>query len=533
MDGNDMIPFIEPIFQFCYQRLRNRYDAEDLASEILCYSLDGIGKYKIESLDAWVWRIAHNRYARFIDARKKARDVFSDQELYEIESDYCQVDEESIEEKYEPVFRCLHTLSSGYRNIFVDYYIGEMSVKQLSQKYSLPETTVKWRLNVGRNKIKERIGENQMDKVYQRINWNTNGCNGSMDSNRYLHRQIARAICKAAYETPLTVEEISLCTGIPTIYIEDELPKLEYGDAVRKIGNKYGTEFIVFRLKDRIATEAEKMPMVKAAADYCEEMLLEKKDEVGRLGFYGCEFGMQRLGYILVPYFIRQKLQDLKKNHLNLLDGEFPPRKDGGYGWFHVEETADESEKVGWYNMGCAIAGDNSSSQSEKGGHIYYYWIEKYRNESIDQNGGIKWLCAHKIPQSCQMGYFCRGVLAEEDIVRLLGRNLIVKDGGRYKLNFACFTKQQFADFCALTEDDGRLDKLLCGWILSVRKHFESFVPKRLHSQINQWISCYCGELVSYVVEELIERGRLEKPKEDQALADGIFYVEGECMFKV
>lgn len=52
-----------------------------------------------------------------------------------------------------------------------------------------------------------------MDKIYQRINWNTTVCNGNMDSDAYLHTQIARAICLAAYETPLTVEEISIRTG--------------------------------------------------------------------------------------------------------------------------------------------------------------------------------------------------------------------------------------------------------------------------------------------------------------------------------
>ena len=93
----------------------------------------------------------------------------------------------------EPIFRCFHTLSSEYRNIFVDYYIGEMSVKRLARKYALSEATVKWRLNVGRSRIRERIGTKQMEKIYQRINWNTHGCNGSMNSHEYLHSQIARA----------------------------------------------------------------------------------------------------------------------------------------------------------------------------------------------------------------------------------------------------------------------------------------------------------------------------------------------------
>lgn len=77
MDENKIIPYIEPIFRFCYKRLSNRYDAENLASEIICHILEGMNKYQIESLDAWVWRIAHNRYARFIDNRNKNQIVLS------------------------------------------------------------------------------------------------------------------------------------------------------------------------------------------------------------------------------------------------------------------------------------------------------------------------------------------------------------------------------------------------------------------------------------------------------------------------
>ena len=73
-----------------------------------------------------------------------------------------------------------------------------------------------------------------MDKVYQRISWDTKTCNGNMNPDAYLHTQISRAICLAAYEKPLTVEEISISTGIPTMYVEDELPRLEYGDAICK-----------------------------------------------------------------------------------------------------------------------------------------------------------------------------------------------------------------------------------------------------------------------------------------------------------
>ena len=523
MDGKDIIPYIDPIFRFCYRRLSSRYDAEDLASEILCHVLEGLKKYEVESLDSWVWRIAHNRYARFIDAKKRNSALMSDKELYDIENDYCQIDERSVEEEFEPVFLCLHRLSSEYRNIFVDYYMGEMSVKQLSQKYGLLETTVKWRLNVGREKIRKWIGEEQMEKVYQRINWNTAGCNGNMDSDRYLHTQIARAICQAAYEKLLTVEEISAFTGIPAMYIEDELPRLEYGEALRKTGNKYVTNFIIFHLADRASIEDILTPMIKEVADRCEEVLWGRDEELEQAGFYHSETGMERLGYIFVPYFLRKKIKDLKTNRLNLSDGNFPPRKDGGYGWFHIEETPDEKEQVTDYNTGCNCFNDSNM------GNVYYYWINRYFDHRIYHNDGLVWMYRQKILQSSPKGIIPENILTEDDILRLLEVNLIRKSENGYQLNFAHFTHKQFQDACSLFSfEDGKLDALLSDEILAIRKGFEKFVPKHLHSQINQWVTCFSHEIVSHVVEELIQRGRLTKPDPDRPLVDGVFYVEGE-----
>ena len=529
MDENKIIPYIEPIFRFCCKRLSNRYDAEDLASEIICHILDGMNKYQIESLDAWVWRIAHNRYARFIAARNKNQIVLScEDELFDI-ADYSDIDEDNTQEQYEMVFRYLHTLSSEYRNIFVDYYIGELPVRSLAKKYSLPETTIKWRLNVGRQKIRDRIGEDKMDKVYQRINWNTGTCNGNMDSDAYLHTQISRAICLAAYEKPLTVEEISISTGIPTMYVEDELPRLEYGDAICKVGNKYVTNFIIFRLKDRKQTEDVSTSVVKMLADKFEVILKEAENKISTIDFYGNNFGIGRLGYIIVPYLLRRKIRDVKNKRLNLENGPYPPRKDGGYGWFIVEETVDESESCAEYNSGCNVAGDDSGSEYKVPSHIYYYWVSKYFDYSVYHNKGMRWMCANGIPQNSVNGVVSKEALSEEDAAHLIETNLLIKSEAGFSLNFPHFTAEQFGKFVSLFEmTDEKLNDLLAEWIVTVRNHFENFVPKHLHDQINQWVSCYLHQIIGYVTDELIRRGILRKPDNEKPLTDGVFSVEGK-----
>ena len=525
LDENKIIPYIEPIFRFCCKRLSNRYDAEDLAGEIICHILDGISKYQIESLDAWVWRIACNRYARFIDSRNKNQAILScDDELFDI-ADYSDSDEDNTREQYETVFRYLHTLSSEYKNIFVDYYIGELSVRNLARKYSLPETTIKWRLNVGRKKIKDRIGEDKMDKIYQRINWNTAVCNGNMDSDAYLHTQIARAICLAAYETPLTVEEISIRTGIPTMYIEDELPRLEYGDAICKVGSKYVTDFIIFSLKNRKQTEDISASAVNMLADKFEAIFKEAADKTVTVGFYGNDFGMDRLGYIVIPYLLRHKIRDVKNNRLKLENGPYPPRKDGGYGWFIVEETADKNESSAEYSTGCNADRDENNPALQ----IYYYWISKYFDYNVYHNNGIRRMLETDVIKNMTNGLIPKDALSDEDAAYFVKNNLLKLSEDKLYLNIPYFTEEQFAKFISLFDvTDEKTDELLAGWVGSVRKNFESFVPKHLHSQINQWMNYYLYQIVGYVTDELIRRGVLCKPDCKKPLTSGVFCVEGK-----
>lgn len=527
MDENKIIPYIEPIFRFCCKRLSNRHDAEDLAGEIICHILEGMNKYKIESLDAWVWRIAYNRYARFIDNRNKNQVVLScDDQLFDI-ADYSDVDEDDTQERYETVFRYLHTLSSEYKNIFVDYYIGELSVRSLAKKYSLPETTIKWRLNAGRQKIRDRIGEHKMDKIYQRINWDTKTCNGNMDSDKYLHTQIARAICLAAYEKPLTVEEISINTGIPTMYIEDELPRLEYGDAISKVGNKYVTNFIIFRLKDRKQTEDVSASVVNMLADKLESVLKDAEDKIGKIDFYGNDFGIDRLGHFIVPYLLRSKIWKVKNKGLKLENGPYPPRKDGGYGWFVVEETVDESENMGEYNSGCNVAGGNGE-RSETTPLIYYYWISKYLDYSVYHNKGALWMYENGIIHNSKNGVVSKESISEEDAAHLIKNNLLIKSEDAYRLNFPYFTEKQFDEFAALFNvNDESIDNLLTEWVKTVHENFESFVPKHLKDQINQWVGYYSYQIVGYVTDILINRGILRKPDLEKSLTDGVYCVEG------
>ncbi|MBQ4575024.1 MAG: RNA polymerase sigma factor [Clostridia bacterium] len=518
MDKNEILRFVDPLLRFCIKRTSNRTDAEDLASDILLCVLEGMGKYEIASLDAWIWRIAHNRYARFINARSKQKEISSERDLFALDEEGMLIEEKDNCRDYQPVFEALHKLGETYRNVMIDHYIYDLSVADIAAKYQIGESAVKWRLSTGRAKIREQVEEREgdltMERIYRKLNWDTETCNGCRDS-KYLHSQIARAICEAAYEVPLTIEEISRATGIPALYIEDELPRLEYGEAVVKQGNKYAADFIILRKDDRKLLEQNFAPMISETSDVIERIFNENAAAAEAIGFYGCEGGMRKLAYILLPMLLRARIGYLKNERLGLANGPYPVRKDGGYGWFIVQENEDESGKMPDYDAGC-------NAYKTENGNIYCYWqnawIDRlpFNGLRIFERSG-----RHVNPD----GSIPEGVFSKEELADLISYGLVIKNDEGYTAAFPCFTKESFLKMKAIAlAVNEKMDDTLAALILKIRRGFDEFVPKRLDSQINQWVSCFCHKLVAYVIEELVRRGVIDETDG----IDGIFFVEGE-----
>lgn len=103
---------------------------------------------------------------------------------------------------------------------------------------------------------------------------------------------------KISIHKPVTVEEISLATGLPALYIEDEIPRLIYGDALVQNGNKYSANIIILRLEDSRGMIEEFAPYVSDSVQAITESMHENEEKIKGNGFYGCDFGVDRLGYI-------------------------------------------------------------------------------------------------------------------------------------------------------------------------------------------------------------------------------------------
>ena len=516
----DILNYTEPIFRFCLKRLNSRTDAEDLSQEILLHILDGMKKSAVKNPHAYVWQIAHNRYARKIDGKNKQnkREFYSgDMILYSISDNNFAEDELILREEYKSVFNALHSLSASYRDILVDYYIGEMYIQEIANKYNLTKETVKWRLHVAKERIEERINNMNTDKIYKKLDWDTNTCNGSMDSNKYLCTQIYKAIAAACYEKPLDIEEISLKTGIPTLYLEEPIEHMIYGDAIEKTGNKYATNFIILFAEDNKKMWKSVVETSKDLPPKVWDIIIKVLPEIKENLKYGKDFPADKLGYLFIPIFIRNIIDKARNADKILQTGEYPKRKDGGNGWFIVSELGSDLERLG---SGC-----NAYFSEKNGTHydMFYYHFSGIFSNQLNRFFNKHDFLADFFDEN--------GIYIKSDgelTAELLKNNIMRKDGEVYKSNIPV-TDRNGADNInkIFVRYENEIIPHLTGFIRNIYNEYKRFVPERLHEQIRGNLGGYCHSIISIIQDELVKQNLLRDYKNGEVFTDNIWFVVG------
>jgi DNA-directed RNA polymerase specialized sigma24 family protein len=470
----------------------------------------------IKNHEAYVWQIAHNRYAKKIDGKNKRnkREFFSgDMFLWSVADGNFVEDEIVLREEYKSVFNALHSLSALYRDILVDYYVGEMYIQEIAIKYSLTKETVKWRLHVAKERIEERVNNMNAstEKIYKKLNWSTGGCNGSLDTNKYLGMQIYRAIAASCYEKPLDIEEISLKTGIPTLYLEEPLEHMIYGDAIEKIGNKYATNFIILFADDNKKMQKSVVETSKDLPKKVWDILLKALPEIKENLTYGKDFTADKLGYLFIPIFLRQIIGMEKI-------GPYPKRKDGGWGWMIVGENSD--------NLSPLECGQNNY-YSEKNGinyDMHWYWFNKAAS-NLNQ-------FFHKYDFAASYfdnnGVYINIKSDDELTAELLEYNIMRKDGAGYKSNIPVTTRNgedKINSILNRYKDD--IVPPLTELIKNIHNEYKRFVPERLNDQIRGIIPSYCGGIIPIIQDELVKSKCLRDYKNDEVFTDNVCFVVG------
>ncbi len=241
--------YLGKIFYFCLRKTGNEMEAEELSSDITVSILQELQKGVIpENFSAWIWRIAKNRYARWVEKKHRRGELFEDSDITEHIDlfDEARNAEEALihREDLMRLRRELAFIRTDYRNVLVAFYIEDKSLPVIAKSLSLPLGTVKTRLINARKILKEGM---DMAREFGKLsykpehiefsNYVKNSSNGEPWS--LYKRLLPKNILLAAYRTPMTAEELSLELGVALPYLEEEITVLESRFLLRKTGKKY------------------------------------------------------------------------------------------------------------------------------------------------------------------------------------------------------------------------------------------------------------------------------------------------------
>ncbi|MBO5065386.1 MAG: sigma-70 family RNA polymerase sigma factor [Clostridia bacterium] len=496
---------LKNIFAFCVSNLFDKQDAEDLTNDIIVAVLSSVER--LESDDAfygYLWRIAENTLKKHI-RKKNSRSVSSNNDIYGV--NWSTPENRVIEnEDIMTLRRELSLLSGQYRRVTVLYYIKNKTVSEISKELNISVEMVKYYLFKTRKILKEGIqmqrnlGEKSYNPGTFGVDFWGAGNNGYVWST--FERRLPGNIVLAAYEKPMTLWELSLELGVSAVYLEDELDILLDHNFIKEIGEKYQTNFIIFKedyeneFREKVLSKIPRSDVIKSITD-----TIENAFEKYREKNFGVELDDNKLKWFIANYIL---FAFLEKSEEGLLwdIGSYPKLSEDAVGYVYGH---DNNYIYGYFN---GIYDWNSKKNSAHYRVINYNIIENcqlWRTKNGHCNDII-----------------CEAILGkdissdEENLAFLIEKGVVLISDGKMKAEFPVITKkdkeEMDSDFaCTIKSIENYATELCKGAEAILKKH----VPRNLIEQCD--ILCYIRhktDVAGILMEELVKIGYLTVPEE-------------------
>ncbi len=245
--------YFEKVFYFCLKRTGGANEAEELASDIALAVVSALRNGTVpEHFSAWVWQIARNRYSRWADAKHRRITSVSGtdvEDFVDIAADDSVEDSVIHREELQLLRRELAFISADYRDVVVAFYIEDRKVSDIARTLHISEGTVKSKLFRSRNLLKEgmNMAREFGAKSYkpEEVQFTLSGPNAPEISDRFLNLRICKNILLEASNNPSTLEELAIELGIAMPYMEEQVGLLTEATLLKKVGDKYITNFFI------------------------------------------------------------------------------------------------------------------------------------------------------------------------------------------------------------------------------------------------------------------------------------------------
>ena len=503
---------LKDIFAFSLSKVYDKQDAEDLTNDIILEVLSSVNRLENDSaFYGYMWKIAENTFKRYIRNKITPNVEFNE--------NFCGVYWETPEQKCidsEEVAilrRELTLLSKQYREATVKYYIENKSCSLISKEMNISEEMVKYYLFKTRKILKEGIN---MERKYGEKSYNPSkfcinfwGNGGNSYIWQTFERKLPGNIVLATYEKPVTIEELSLELGVSAAYLEDELDILQKYNFIKQIGNKYQTDFLIFKT-DFEEEFLKEVPSLQI----CSETISKIKKFVDgiipkyRKKDFGIALNDNSLKWFIVNLCMINALGDFEEITQTKF-GAYPRLNSTSHGFVYGHDNDYE------YGYFCGIYGRCDNKE-----HTAYYSAVNYnaiRKCQLWRGSSVQ---RSELMCDAVVGKKVEDSQSQEVIVQLVNEGMIKIDDGIIKANFPTFTsKNDYSmrkQLQPMTNDVVKcMNEICCKAAIIFKKH----TPKELKDRCEQLAYvCHQADAMGIIIEKLVEQGYLVVPDEQTNL---------------
>ncbi len=360
MDKQELDAKIEEIakslLSYCTARTSNHFEAEDLAQDIIVEIYRSAGNIRNQAaFYGFMWAVAGNVYKQWCRNKSKVKEC----EITDNILDETDLPDEDNSELY-LLRRELTLLTEKYRRAVVLYYVENRSCSEISDHLSISESMVKYLLFKSRQILKEGMN---MERNYGQQSYNPKELTLQFwgnEANRYYHlcdSKISQNILFACYNDKLTAEQISLEIGVSLPYMEDKLTELCEYELLKKDGNRYYTNIVIFTKDLGNEVNIKTAELREKIADILTDSIAEHEAEVRNIGFIGADMRNNLFAWQMVSFILYNAVIDIFQSKIQLV---YPKDKYGTECFIWGCESGGQNSWLSSFDFGISNVVNNA-----------------------------------------------------------------------------------------------------------------------------------------------------------------------------